>query len=57
MNAGVYTFVQPRLQSILPKGAVLKYIGREPLAAPVTGISSVYKAEQAQIVNDALGVV
>ncbi|KAJ2442878.1 hypothetical protein GGI03_008115, partial [Coemansia sp. RSA 2337] len=56
MNAGVYTFVQPRLQSILPKGAVLKYIGREPLAAPVTGISSVYKAEQAQIVNDALGV-
>ncbi|KAJ2040514.1 hypothetical protein H4S04_007901 [Coemansia sp. S16] len=57
MNAGVYTFVQPRLQSILPKGAVLKYIGREPLAAPVTGISSVYKAEQAQIINDALGGV
>ncbi|KAJ2476901.1 hypothetical protein IWW47_006268, partial [Coemansia sp. RSA 2052] len=49
MNAGVYTFVQPRLQSLLPKGSALTYIGREPLAAPVTGISSVYKAEQAQI--------
>ncbi|KAJ2815989.1 hypothetical protein FBU31_006736, partial [Coemansia sp. 'formosensis'] len=55
MNAGVYTFVQPRLQSILPNGAVLKYVGRDPLAAPVTGISNVYKAEQAQILNDALG--
>ncbi|KAI7824290.1 hypothetical protein BX661DRAFT_172529 [Kickxella alabastrina] len=54
MNAGTYSFVQPRLQSILPKGQVLRYIGRGPLAAPVTGISRVYKAEQAQIVKDAL---
>ncbi|KAJ2737618.1 hypothetical protein GGI20_006406, partial [Coemansia sp. BCRC 34301] len=57
MNAGVYTFMQPRLQSLLPNGAVLRYVGREPLAAPVTGISSVYKAEQAQIVHGALSGV
>ncbi|KAJ2468205.1 hypothetical protein EV174_006330 [Coemansia sp. RSA 2320] len=54
MNAGAYSFVQPRLQSILPSGARLGYIGREPLAAPVTGISCVYKAEQAQIIESAL---
>ncbi|KAJ2585667.1 hypothetical protein H4R99_008661, partial [Coemansia sp. RSA 1722] len=54
MNAGAYSFVQPRLQSILPDGHKLRYVGREPLAAPVTGVSRVYKAEQAQIINDAL---
>ncbi|KAJ2691756.1 hypothetical protein GGH99_002187 [Coemansia sp. RSA 1285] len=54
MNAGVYTFVQPRLQLLLPAGSHLKYIGRGPLAAPVTGVSNVYKAEQARIVEQAL---
>ncbi|KAJ1827909.1 hypothetical protein LPJ56_001401 [Coemansia sp. RSA 2599] len=54
MNAGSYSFVQPRLQSILPDGMKLQYIGREPLAAPVTGVSRVYKAEQAKIISDAL---
>ncbi|KAJ2091678.1 hypothetical protein IW138_001660 [Coemansia sp. RSA 986] len=54
MNAGVYTFVQPRLQSLVPAGSLLRYIGRGPLAAPVTGISNVYKAEQAHIIEQAL---
>ncbi|KAJ2362481.1 hypothetical protein H4S01_004758, partial [Coemansia sp. RSA 2610] len=49
MNAGVFTFVQPRIQSILPGKHQLSYIGRAPLAAPVTGISNVFKAEQAHI--------
>ncbi|KAJ1952123.1 hypothetical protein EC988_003719 [Linderina pennispora] len=54
MNSGAYAFVQPRLQSLLPEGAVLKYVGRDPLAAPVTGVSKVYKAEQAAVINAAL---
>ncbi|KAI8324424.1 dehydrogenase E1 and transketolase domain-containing protein 1 [Martensiomyces pterosporus] len=54
MNAGVYSFVQPRIQSILPEGTDLKYVGRGSLAAPVTGISKVYKQEQEKIVSDAL---
>ncbi|KAI9505842.1 hypothetical protein GGI25_001250 [Coemansia spiralis] len=54
MNAGVYSFVQPRLQSIIPSGTTLRYIGRAPLAAPVTGIGKVYKAEQARIIEQAL---
>ncbi|ORX65014.1 hypothetical protein DL89DRAFT_145545 [Linderina pennispora] len=35
MNSGAYAFVQPRLQSLLPEGAVLNYVGRDPLAAPL----------------------
>ncbi|KAJ1889048.1 hypothetical protein LPJ81_006206, partial [Coemansia sp. IMI 209127] len=54
MNAGAYTFVQPRLQSLIPAGSSLRYVGRNPLAAPVTGISHVYKTEQAQIIEQAL---
>ncbi|KAJ2725289.1 hypothetical protein GGI07_001423 [Coemansia sp. Benny D115] len=54
MNAGMYTFIQPRLQSILPSCRVLRYVGREPLAAPVTGISRVFKSEQTRIIKDAL---
>ncbi|PIA18857.1 dehydrogenase E1 and transketolase domain-containing protein [Coemansia reversa NRRL 1564] len=52
MNAGAYAFICPRLRSILPKGTPLRYIGRGPLAAPVTGISSVFKTEQSQILHD-----
>ncbi|KAJ2809442.1 hypothetical protein H4R20_000062 [Coemansia guatemalensis] len=52
MNAGGYAFICPRLRSILPKNAPLRYIGRGPLAAPVTGISSIFKSEQAQILHD-----
>ncbi|KAJ2158562.1 hypothetical protein GGF46_003681 [Coemansia sp. RSA 552] len=52
MNAGAFAFVQPRLQAIIPGGAPLRYIGRRSLAAPVTGISNVFKAEQAQILHD-----
>ncbi|KAJ1956710.1 hypothetical protein GGI12_005237, partial [Dipsacomyces acuminosporus] len=55
MNAGAYAFVQPRLQSILPSGSVLGYIGRDPLAAPVTGIAQVYKMEQQKIIDDVFG--
>ncbi|KAJ2777900.1 hypothetical protein H4R18_004912 [Coemansia javaensis] len=53
MNAGAYAFVQPRIQSILAGAMPLRYVGRGPLAAPVTGVSSVYKAEQAQIIRRA----
>ncbi|KAJ2699808.1 hypothetical protein H4R19_005511, partial [Coemansia spiralis] len=54
MNAGAFSFVQPRLQSIIPGTLPLRYVGRGPLAAPVTGVSSVYKAEQAEILRCAL---
>ncbi|RKP39587.1 hypothetical protein BJ085DRAFT_40239, partial [Dimargaris cristalligena] len=53
-NAGAYSFVLPRLQLLLPKGGpTIKYVGRPPLAAAVTGIGSVYRREQAKIMQDA----
>ncbi|OMH79489.1 putative 2-oxoglutarate dehydrogenase E1 component DHKTD1, mitochondrial [Zancudomyces culisetae] len=53
-NAGAYSFVLPRINALLaPHQGSLRYIGRNPLAAPVTGISSVYKNEQSQIISQA----
>ncbi|PVU89692.1 hypothetical protein BB561_005217 [Smittium simulii] len=51
-NAGSYAHMSPRINQLLEhKDTRLKYIGRSPLAAPVTGISSVYKKEQAEIIS------
>ncbi|KAJ3318422.1 hypothetical protein HDV06_000498 [Boothiomyces sp. JEL0866] len=48
-NQGAYTFCAPRLQELLSKK--LHYHGRDPLAAPATGISKVYKKEQAHVIS------
>jgi hypothetical protein len=39
----------PRLQRLISKP--LKYHGRNPSAAPATGISLVYKKEQKQVIQ------
>ncbi|KAJ3151420.1 hypothetical protein HDU86_006120 [Geranomyces michiganensis] len=52
-NQGAYTFVEPRLKQLLPNNAELKYHGRAPSAAPATGISKRYKAEQERVVKGA----
>lgn len=46
---GAYSFVQPRLNQIVSN--TLKYHGREPLAAPATGIGAEYKKEQAYVIQ------
>jgi 2-oxoglutarate dehydrogenase E1 component len=53
-NMGPYSFVAPRLSEILPKGAALAYVGREPSASPATGNASIHKAELARILEGAL---
>ncbi|KAG2224888.1 hypothetical protein INT45_010837, partial [Circinella minor] len=53
-NAGAYTFMAPRIAQLIPRNEKLQYVGREALAAPATGISSQYRAEQAQLIQDAL---
>ncbi|KAJ1913221.1 hypothetical protein H4219_005298 [Mycoemilia scoparia] len=50
-NAGAFTYIAPRLQQLLPAGKGLRYIGRGPLAAPVTGIGKIYKKEQQNIID------
>ncbi|KAJ1918378.1 hypothetical protein IWQ60_007513 [Tieghemiomyces parasiticus] len=52
-NSGAYAFALPRLQALLPAGTHLRYVGRPPLAACVTGIASVYREEQAKLICQA----
>ncbi|KAL7751836.1 hypothetical protein RI367_002836 [Sorochytrium milnesiophthora] len=53
-NQGAYTFIEPRLQQLLPEQHKLKYVGRVTAAAPATGVSSIHKKEQAQVIADAI---
>ncbi|KAJ2809441.1 hypothetical protein H4R20_000061 [Coemansia guatemalensis] len=52
-NAGAYAFVAPRISSILPKHAVLRYVGRSEYAATCSGIESQQTTEQTQLVCEA----
>jgi probable 2-oxoglutarate dehydrogenase E1 component DHKTD1 len=56
-NQGAYSYIQPRLDQLLNvlflTQVRLKYHGRVPSAAPATGIGSVYKAEQKDVISGA----
>ena len=54
-NMGAWSFIEPRLRTILPTGVTLRYIGRPERASPAEGYLSAHKAEQARIVGEALG--
>ncbi|KAK9765085.1 hypothetical protein K7432_006871 [Basidiobolus ranarum] len=46
----------PRLEQILHKKNLgLRYVVRGPSAAPATGIATVHKREQAQVLSDCFG--
>lgn len=51
-NMGAFSFVQPRLEQLLPGNKRLQYIGREASAAPATGIGSRHKQEQSQLIQN-----
>jgi 2-oxoglutarate dehydrogenase E1 component len=53
-NMGAWSFIEPRLRTILPASASLRYIGRPERASPAEGYTSAHKAEQARIVNEAV---
>ena len=53
-NMGAWTFIEPRLRSILGEGSTLDYIGRPDRASPAEGYPSAHNAEQARIVAGAL---
>ncbi|KAG0366465.1 dehydrogenase E1 and transketolase domain-containing protein 1 [Gamsiella multidivaricata] len=48
-NGGAYSFMEPRIRQLLPEKVSLGYIGREPSAAPATGIAIVHRKESAGI--------
>lgn len=55
-NMGGWTFVEPRLRTILPSDAVLQYVGRTASASPATGSYAIHNLEQAELVNRSLNI-
>ncbi|KAI9478280.1 MAG: hypothetical protein EXX96DRAFT_242616 [Benjaminiella poitrasii] len=55
-NAGAYAFMAPRLAQLLPENKVIQYVGREPLSAPAVGISSVFKQQSRQLLENIMKV-
>jgi 2-oxoglutarate dehydrogenase E1 component len=52
-NMGAWTFIRPRLEAFLRKP--LTYIGRRESPAPATGFPHIYRREQAEIIDGAIG--
>ena len=55
-NMGGWTFMQERLENLLPGCERPRYVGRSASASPATGSYSVHQQEQAQLVAEALSV-
>jgi 2-oxoglutarate decarboxylase len=55
-NMGGWTFVQERLENLLPKCERPIYVGRAASASPATGSYAIHQVEQTQLVAEALGV-
>ncbi len=54
-NMGAWSFVAPRLEALLPRHARLDYAGRPERASTAEGQAEAHAAEQARIVEAALG--
>ncbi|UCE82008.1 MAG: 2-oxoglutarate dehydrogenase E1 component [Deltaproteobacteria bacterium] len=52
-NMGGWSFVRSRLAGLVQKH--IKYIGRKEAASPATGFHSIYKDQQAAIIDEAVG--
>ncbi len=53
-NMGGWTFVEPRLENLLPGCERAIYVGRAPSASPATGSYAIHQQEQASLVKLAL---
>jgi 2-oxoglutarate dehydrogenase complex dehydrogenase (E1) component-like enzyme len=53
-NMGGWTFVQERLENLLPGCERPRYIGRAASASPATGSYSIHQKEQGEIVSEVL---
>jgi 2-oxoglutarate dehydrogenase E1 component len=52
-NMGAWRFIQTRLEAVVARP--LAYIGRRESATPATGFPHVYRREQAEILDRAIG--
>jgi 2-oxoglutarate decarboxylase len=55
-NMGGWTFVQERLENLLPSCERPQYVGRSASASPATGSYSIHQREQADLVAEALKI-
>ena len=55
-NMGGWTFMQERLENLLPACERPRYVGRSSSASPATGSYSIHQKEQAQLIAEALSV-
>jgi 2-oxoglutarate dehydrogenase E1 component len=55
-NMGGWTFVEERLEHLLPQSQRPVYVGRAPSASPATGSYAIHQIEQAKVVAEALGI-
>jgi 2-oxoglutarate dehydrogenase E1 component len=52
---GAWSYIEPRLRSLLPEGVELKYAGRDEAASPATGLHHLHEAEEKALLDEALG--
>lgn len=53
-NMGGWTFMEPRLENLLPRCERPRYVGRAASASPATGSYAIHQLEQAKLIEDAL---
>ncbi len=53
LNAGAWSFVEPRLRAILGRDRAIRYIGRDEGASPATGSYKLHQHEHDQLMNEA----
>jgi 2-oxoglutarate dehydrogenase E1 component len=56
-NMGGWTFIQERLENLLPGCERPRYVGRSASASPATGSYSIHQKEQSELVNEALNLL
>ena len=55
-NMGGWTFVEPRLESLLPEDQRPRYVGRAASASPATGSYTIHQLEQTRLIQEALTI-
>jgi 2-oxoglutarate dehydrogenase E1 component len=55
-NMGGWTFIEQRLENLLPACQRPIYVGRVASASPATGSYAIHQAEQARLVSEALAI-
>jgi 2-oxoglutarate dehydrogenase E1 component len=55
-NRGCWTFMQPRINALLPAGRSMEYVGREEAASPATGSHQMHDVEEAEIMSAGLRI-